>query len=425
MKKVNPEYVKILIIGSGGREFSIGAQLLSEGVENLYFSPGNVGTAELGKNIELDLKNFQKVFAFVKKYEIDLIVVGPEESLVNGIVDFFRKKEILIVGPTKEAAQIEGSKIFARHLNDKAGIPQPKYVVCSDMKSAEEAVKEFGLPVVLKVDGLAAGKGAFVCHNSEDIGEAFELIYKQDKFGQGSILVEECLVGQEMSVFVLCNNIDHTIIGTAQDYKRLLDGNKGPNTGGMGSISPSPLVEQYPGLLEEIEKTIVSPALATMAELGKAFTGFLYCGLMVTNGKPKVIEYNCRLGDPETQVVLQLIASSFFELLWSVANNWIMPEVDLYNLYAAFVFKVAEGYPGNYEKGNVITIGEIVSMNCDVIFAGTKVNDEGEIVTNGGRVIGAFGFGGTLAEAVKEAYAGVDAIDFKGALCRRDIGILL
>jgi phosphoribosylamine--glycine ligase len=422
MKQLNVNDANVLIIGGGGREHALGMQLEVDGVNNLFFAPGNGGTAEIGENIPLNLKNFDEIYEFVQKTKIDLIVVGPEDPLADGIVDYFRERNILIVGPTKAAAQIESSKIFARNLMAEAMIPQPNFIVCPDEDATRQAIFLFGSPVVLKVDGLAAGKGAFVCKSADDIEEAMNAIYKENKFGVGPILVEECLVGQEISVFALCDNLEYTVIGTAQDYKRLLDGDLGPNTGGMGSISPSPLILKKPKLLDEIKKAIITPVLEAMNKNETPFTGFLYCGLMIVDGYPQVIEFNCRLGDPETQVIMQLISGNFFYALWWAANNRLSPNLGQYNLSAAFVVKVAKGYPGKYEKNKIITFVGNEPSSCDIIHAGTKIDEQGNLVTNGGRVIGALGMGPNLDKAVKSAYLGLDTIKFEDEFYRKDIG---
>jgi len=385
MKKLEAQNAKVLVIGGGGREHAIGLQLQTDQVEKIYFAPGNAGTAKIGKNVELNLKDFGAINDFVKKNEIDLIVVGPEDPLANGIVDYFRAKGVPIVGPTKAAAQIESSKIFARQLMEEADIPQPDFCVCNNEEETKEAISFFGLPVVLKVDGLAAGKGAFVCKSKDDIAEAMKAIYRDKKFGVGPILVEECLEGQEISFFVLCDILNHVVIGTAQDYKRLLDGDQGPNTGGMGSVSPSPLyIKRRSKLMNAIDDEIITPILEMMRQKGHPFTGFLYCGLMIDKiGNPSVIEFNCRLGDPETQVILPLIKNDFFELLWKSVNNDLADtQVSFFDISAVFIVKVAKGYPSDYQKNMTIRIvNNFDTTCCEIIHAGTRLDENRELVT--------------------------------------------
>jgi len=425
MKKLKAEDAHVLVIGSGGREHVIGLQLLVESVDKVSFTPGNGGTENIGYNVPTDINDFQAIYDLVEKEQIDLIVVGPEDPLAGGIVDFFRAKNVPIIGPTKAAAQIESSKIFARILMGTANIPQPSFVVCANRELTEQAIASLGWPFVLKVDGLAAGKGAFVCHTEIDAKEALKAIYDDNKFGPGNILVEECLFGQEMSVFVLCNENSYAILGTAQDYKRLLDGDQGPNTGSMGAIAPSPLLAEYPDLMKEVEEKIIVPVLKAMKENNTPFTGFLYCGLMIADGEPYVIEFNCRLGDPETQVVLPLLDESFFDLLWKAVNNEDLGNSSVQltkKTTAAFVVKVAGGYPNSYRKGDPIKITDSAGMCYVIIHAGTKLNDEKELITNGGRVIGVLGLGTDLERATKAAYDGIDQIHFADEFCRRDIG---
>ncbi|MCX6798428.1 MAG: phosphoribosylamine--glycine ligase [Candidatus Falkowbacteria bacterium] len=359
------------------------------------------------------------MYEFVKNTQIDLIVVGPEAPLANGIVDYFLVRNIKIIGPTQAAARIESSKIFARELMAKAKIPQPEFVICANREATNVAIAKFGLPVVIKVDGLAEGKGAFVCHQSAEVETACQTIYEDKKFGQTKVLVEECLSGQEMSVFALCDVSDYKIIGTAQDYKRLLDNNKGPNTGGMGAISPSPLAK--PEIMEKIKKKIIEPTLKAMNQADSPFAGFLYCGLMIKDNEPRVIEFNCRLGDPETQVILPLIKGDFFDLLWLAANHEIyQANFSLSDYSTAFVFKVAKGYPGLYVKGNLIKVPSL--PNNRIIHAGTKINEVGELVTNGGRVAGALGLSPNPSAAIKDAYVLLHQIHFENEFYRRDIG---
>lgn len=303
MKKLSASEARVLVIGSGGREHAIGIELKANGVNKLFFVPGNGGTSNLGKNVDLKINDFPAIYDLAKKEKIDLIVVGPEDPLANGIVDFFRERSIAIVGPTKAAARIESSKIFARNLMLLADVPQPEFVACSDRDLAEKVIERFGFPVVLKVEGLAAGKGAFVCHIPKEAEEALKTIYEDNKFGAGSILVEECLYGQEMSVFVLCNESSHTIIGTAQDYKRLLDDDEGPNTGGMGSISPSPLVAKYrKPLLEKIENRIITPVLEAMEEKATLLPAFCTAASWFMRESHRSLNLTAVLGIPRLKL---------------------------------------------------------------------------------------------------------------------------
>lgn len=418
MRELAASDAKVLIIGSGGREHALGLALKEAKVKTLYFTPGNAGTQELGHNINLDVNNFNSIHELVKKEKIDLIIVGPEKPLANGIVDYFNQQDIRIIGPTKEAAQIEVSKIYARELMDTAGIPGPQFRVCPNQTATKRAIKKIGLPLVLKVDGLAEGKGAFVCHTPEETINACRVIYDEQKFGVTEILVEECLEGQEMSCFFLADAFDIKFIGSAQDYKRLNNNDQGPNTGGMGAIAPSPLMT--PKLLEKIETLIVEPILSLIEASGEPYTGFLYCGLMIKNGQPAVIEFNARLGDPETQVILPLIKNNLFELLWRAAQDelYSYDQVELRDCQAAYVVKAMTGYPDMYLKGKEI---KFTNNSNRIIQAGTK-NVNGQILTNGGRVLGALGLGSNLTAAIKDAYVMLDQVHFEGEYFRTDIG---
>ena len=424
MKELLARHAKVLIIGGGGREHAIGLRLVTDGISHLCFAPGNAGTASIGVNLDetLDPNNFEAICEFVTHCGISLVVIGPEAPLAAGLVDYLRDKNIPVIGPTQAAAKLESSKIFARELMAEKNIPQPSYAVCSNWDAAVAELREHtqmgGGSIVIKVDGLAAGKGVFVCHDHEDIYYAMEAVYEDKKFGDTKIIIEECLEGTEMSLFALCDQSGYVVLGTAQDYKRLLDGNHGPNTGGMGSIAPSPL--ETPELIAKVEDRIIKPILQAMNERGAPFTGFLYCGLMIKDGEPYVIEFNVRLGDPETQVILPLIENNFFDLLWLAAHDQVATaKISCSELCAACVIKVAQGYPEQYPKGEIIS-GHPESKR--VIHAGTKLNAKGQAVTNGGRVLGVVGINYGLAGAIKNAYSLIRCAEFSNEFYRRDIG---
>lgn len=420
---------RILIIGSGGREHAIGWRLRQDGVVKLFFAPGNAGTMAIGTNLPmLDIKDNQAILEFVKKHPIDLVVIGPEDPLERGLVDVLRANGKLVIGPTAKAARLETNKHFARLIMKRANIPQPDFHVCYNKQRAEEQ-KELmgGLPLVLKASGLAAGKGAYVCHTPEEWDTAIEDIFQKGKFGVAgeTVLVEQCLTGEELSFFVLCDGLDYQILGTAQDHKRLGDGDTGPNTGGMGAYSPTPF--STPEIIGEVETTIIQPLLKKMKNFGMPVTGFMYPQIMlVKNGdklEPYVIEINMRMGDPETQVVLPLIKSNFCWLLRNAANGQLLKEtIQFTGGFAATVVKSAGGYPGDYKKGEPIFGLDIPPKEGEIIFhAGTRENSAG-IVTNGGRIIAATGLGETLKIALEKAYRRADEIEFNNSYCRRDIG---
>ncbi len=417
--------MKIAIIGLGGREHALGKKCKQEG-HTMYFFPGNPGTAELGTNIEVNLKVFSDIDYHLRRNEIIFTIIGPEDPLNEGIVDYLEEMDHVVFGPRQKAALLESSKIYARGVNDIFNIPQPSSIFCDTDKEAWAAAEKFGFPCVFKADGLAAGKGVSICHNQQDVIQAIKDMFGPTrKFGKDgdSILVEEFLAGDEISVFVVCDaNGDYKIIGTAEDYKKLGDGDTGPNTGSMGAFAPSVLAT--PELMSEVELTIIQPLLKGMQNMGTPYCGCLYISLMLVEGKPFVIEYNVRFGDPETQVILPLISSSISELLYHAATNRLkeIPEIDESGGAAVVVVKAMEGYPGSYSKGHTVEIS-INGFNDDsyIIHAGTKKSDY-RIVTNGGRVLNGVGLGANLQLAIDNAYSAINLADFSESYFRKDIG---
>ena len=412
----------VLILGSGGREHALAwAFAKDDNVGKVYCAPGNGGTAEISENIRVNLLNIQEVLRLALEKNIDLTVVGPENPLASGIVDVFRKEGLRIFGPDKYAAQLESSKLFARNLMADKKIPQPSYYSCSTREEVESLKGILELPLVLKADGLAAGKGVIVCETDEEFERALKTIFEDGEFGEAAnrISLERCLVGEELSVFAVCDGENFKILNSAQDHKRAFDGDRGPNTGGMGAYSPTPL--STPKLLGRVGKEIIQPTLNAMIERGHPYTGFLYVGLMIIDGAPFVIEFNVRLGDPETQVVLPLLKSSLFELLWNATEGKLkQTKVISSSQTAVTVVMVAEGYPGKYKKGMKIKGLDMVKDRL-VFHAGTRKQNH-DIVTSGGRVLNAVGFGKDLKSAIEDAYDIVKAIDFIGKYYRKDIG---
>ncbi len=412
----------ILVLGSGGREHALINSLAREtSVAKLFCAPGNGGTALEATNVPLDLLDNEAILDFVEREAIDLTVVGPEAPLDNGVVDYLQRAGKLVFGPTKRAARLESSKLFTRRLLEKYEVPQPCYRACTNADEVRSAVDELGFPVVLKADGLAAGKGVFICTSQTDFDLALHTLLEGKTLGSAAnrISVEECLIGEELSVFAICDGTRHVILNSAQDHKRAFDGDRGPNTGGMGAYSPTPLSTDI--LLQKVSAEIFNPVLQAMELEGCPFTGILYAGLMIVDESPHVIEFNVRLGDPEAQVVLPLLESSLLDLILAAVRGDLQDaEVRVSNKTAVTVVLASEGYPGKYEKG--IPIYGLGNIPADQVFhAGTVLKTDGYF-TSGGRVLNALGFGVDLDSAIRNAYEIADKIEFKGKFCRSDIG---
>jgi phosphoribosylamine--glycine ligase len=319
----------VLVLGSGGREHAFVWSLKKDNnIANVYCAPGNGGTSQVSENIALNLSNQQEVIRVVREKNIDLTIVGPENPLAEGIVDTFKSEGLRIFGPDAYGSQLESSKLFARDLMAENNIPHPDYYSCNTREQAESLKAILDMPLVLKADGLAGGKGVIICENDEDFDKGLEIMFDSSVFGEASsrISLERCLIGEELSVFAICDGKNYKILGSAQDHKRIYDGDKGPNTGGMGAYSPTPL--STPNLLSRVGLEIIEPTLKSMALKGHPYCGFLYVGLMIVDGNPYVIEFNVRMGDPEAQVILPRLQSSFFELLWH-ATGGSLNKVDL------------------------------------------------------------------------------------------------
>lgn len=417
--------MRILIIGNGGREHAL-AWLLSQSpqVSTLYVAPGNGGTETVPKtrNVPIGATDLPALRDFAQAEAIDLTVVGPEAPLVAGIVDHFDAAGLAIFGPSQAAAQLEGSKAFAKEFMQRHGIPTGRAAIFSDFDDAMRYLRDQDDVPVVKASGLAAGKGVILPDTMEGAAAAVQALLLDRRFGDASdtVLLEERLEGPELSVFAFCDGERALVIPTAQDHKRLLDNDRGPNTGGMGAFSPSPLAT--PEIMARVEAEILQPTLAGMAAEGTPYKGVLYAGLMLTQQGPKVIEFNCRLGDPETQAVLPLLQSDGLELfLASVAGDLRTVQPRWAAQAALTVVMAAPGYPEAYDTGVEITgIEEAAATGCLVFHAGTKVID-GRLVTAGGRVLAITGLGATLAEAAQSTYQGVATIEFNGAHYRKDI----
>jgi phosphoribosylamine---glycine ligase len=418
--------VKVLVIGSGGREHTITWKLKqSPGVRHIYCAPGNPGTASLGENVPIAADDLAGLLAFVRNNDVDLTVPGPEVPLVNGIVDLFEEAGLAIVGPSAKAAQLEGSKVFTKQFLEKYEIPTAKYKV---FDNAEEAEKElnagvFNFPTVIKADGLAAGKGVIICPDKEEALAAVSSIMKDRVFGDSGnrIVVEEFLVGEEASFMAFCDGKSFLPMVPSQDHKAVFEGDKGPNTGGMGAFSADFILnpEQKAFVLEEI----IIPTMRGMSAEGYPFKGILYAGLMFTADGPKVLEYNVRFGDPETQVILPRLKSDLAEIFMKTALGELDTcEIEWLDNCAVCVVAASEGYPGSYSKGREIKgIDEAEKLPDTVVFHAGTTETDGILKTSGGRVLGITAVASGLEEAIDKTYAAVDKINFEGMYCRRDI----
>ena len=413
---------KVLVIGSGGREYAFAWKFSRDNeVSEVYCAPGNGGTELFSINLDIDVNDYTKVLETINNLNIDLTVIGPEGPLANGIVDYLEQNNVRVFGPNKFCSQLESSKIFARDIMKEYNIPQPKYIKCCSIEESVKVKEEWGLPLVVKADGLAAGQGVFVCHDEDVFDEAINTMFNDLKFGEASnsVSIEECLVCEELSIFAVCDGSNYRILNTAQDHKRAFDQDKGPNTGGMGAYSPTPL--STPEIISKTENRIIKPILDAMKDKGQPYKGFLYVGIMIVDGNPFVIEFNVRMGDPETQVVIPLLDSSLYDLLNSCLDEKLL-EVDLRvsDKTAVAVVLAAKGYPENYKKGMVVSGLDQIDEGL-VFHAGTKLINN-EVFTSGGRVLNVIGFGDDLSSAIQNAYSLSEKITFEDKFLRRDIG---
>lgn len=420
--------MKILVIGKGGREHALVWKLAqSLRVTKVFCAPGNAGTAEDGENVDIDVNEFDKLIRFAKKEAVHLTIVGPEEPLCLGIVDQFEKAGLRIFGPDKEAAELEGSKVFAKELMRQADIPTAEFRVFDHPDPARRYVETRDYPLVVKADGLAAGKGAIVCSTMEQALAAVELIMVREAFGLAGrrVVIEKRLEGQELSVLALVSSRTIVTLAPTQDHKAAFDNDQGPNTGGMGAYCPAPLgtVE----LLREIESTILVPTVHAMKRARRSFRGVLYAGIMVTNQGPRVLEFNVRLGDPETQPLLMRLKTDLVDLIEAALEERLdqFPEdrLEWDPRPAACVVMASEGYPGTYQRGRSISgLDEAATLrDVKVFHAGTK-RVEGRVFTDGGRVLGVSALGETIRGAKERAMRAIERIEFPGAFYRRDIG---
>ena len=415
--------MNVLIIGSGGREHALCVSCKnSEKINNIFCMPGNAGTDLIAKNVLIDINNFVEVAKFVKENEIEIVIVGPEKPLVNGIVDYLEKKNIKTFGPNKLASQLEGSKIFTKKLCEKYNIPTAKFGIFKNSKDANKFIEKCNLPIVVKADGLASGKGVYICNEKDEAINAIQEIFN-GKFGLAKeILVEEFLDGEEMSYFIISDGETYFPFGTAQDHKRVFEGDKGKNTGGMGAYSPSRLENKK--LNNKIINKIINPTLKAMKDLNTNFKGFLYAGLMIVNNEPLLIEYNVRMGDPECQTILPKLKTDFLKLIKACVNkNLSSINLEWHNDKSLCIVLCSKGYPESYQDNIEIQNLENIKIkkNEFIFHAGTK-KERDKILSNGGRVLNFVIRSNSFKNNREKAINLINQINWRNGFFRRDIG---
>jgi len=416
--------MKVLVIGSGGREHALVWKIMqSPKVSQIYCAPGNTGISKLAQCINIDADSIEKLVDFAQEEKIDLTVVGPELALSKGIVNEFNRKDLRIFGPSREAAEIESSKVFSKHLMKKYNIPTANYEVFGNSKEAFDYIKQQTFPLVIKADGLAAGKGVFIVKNLVEARDALDALMEEKKFGEAGrqVIIEEFLEGEEVSILAFCDGKTVVPMVSSQDHKKIFDNDQGPNTGGMGAYSPVPF---YPN---EFKKTvleeILKPTVKGLQSERREYRGVLYAGLVLTEEGPKVLEFNARFGDPETQVVLPRLKTDLVDILNAVIDGSLHKiNIEWEDNAAVCVVVASGGYPGKYQKGKVISgLERLENMKGIIVFhAGTKFQD-GKIITSGGRVLGITAWDKTISKAKEKAYEGVEKIYFEDMYYRKDI----
>lgn len=421
--------MNILLLGSGGREHALAWKIAQSNLcTKLFIAPGNAGTAQCGTNLTFSFTDFEAIKKSCVTEKINMVIVGPEEPLVNGIVDFLKSdgklKDLLIIGPSKLAAQLEGSKAFAKAFMKRNNISTATYqeFTAENFEEGLHYLQQHKLPIVLKADGLAAGKGVIICQNHVEAIAEFDLMIQRSKFGEAGkrVVVEDFLTGIELSVFVLTDGKNYLLLPEAKDYKQIGEGNKGPNTGGMGAISPVPFADD--NFMQKVKNKIIEPTIAGLQKDNLDYRGFIFFGLIKVGDEPFVIEYNCRMGDPETEVVIPRIKNDLVALLQATAQqklNTVQLQVD--SRFATTIVAVSGGYPNEYEKGFSITGLNLAEEDSFIFHSGTKTEND-KVVTNGGRVVCATALADQLEEALNRSKELAEAISFEGKYFRRDIG---
>lgn len=418
---------KILIIGSGGREHAIGWKIKQSPMcGELYFAPGNAGTGKIGINVDIKATDIKKLIEYVKKEKIDLTLAIPDDPLALGIVDEFQKEGLKIFGPTKVAARLESSKAFSKNFMTRHNLPTAKFQIFSDHNEAVKYLDTQNLPIVIKASGLALGKGVIIAKTKEEALKALENILVKKVFGEAGqeVVIEEFLTGPEISIHAFSDGKSYSIFPTSQDHKRIGEGDTGPNTGGMGTVAPLPFITDQ--FLKNIEETIIAPTLSGMNQDGNTYAGVLYPGLILTENGLKILEYNARFGDPETETYMRLLETDLLEIINACVDKKLDKiKIKWKPVYACTIMLASSGYPGPYEKEKIIKGIEKAEQNKNVIVfhAGTKI-ENGNLVTNGGRVLGVSAVGINLKEALETAYESISKISFEGMQYRKDIGKL-
>ena len=422
--------MRILLLGSGGREHAIALKLSQSPLcEKLFIAPGNAGTAQCGTNLPFGFNDFDAIKKACVDEKIDMVMVGPEEPLVNGITDFLISspalKNIAVIGPGKNSAQLEGSKAFAKAFMERHNIPTAAYkeFTSANYEEGIAYIKKHSLPIVMKADGLAAGKGVVICNNHLEACAEFELMIQRAKFGEAGkrVVIEQFLNGVEMSVFVLTDGKSYVVLPEAKDYKRIGEGDKGPNTGGMGAVSPVPFANE--GLMKKIEERAIIPTVNGLQKEGLEYRGFIFLGFMIENDEPYMIEYNCRMGDPETEVVMPRLKNDLVELFQAVAEQKLDTiKVETDERTVCTVVAVSGGYPGDYKKGYEIHGLEDVNLADSVVYHMGTTLKNGKVITNGGRVFCVTSYGRSIYDAVAISKEEMEKISFTGMEYRSDIG---